>query len=309
MAETGIERDGGAEDELTGRAIVGSFRSARRAHEAGLAVLASGQPYWVIPIEDRYLIAVPSEHARRLRTEILIAERNNRFWPPAPLDLSGQRASAAPTAVAALGLIVVFALQSRLGGLEELGANDAARTLGDGQWWRLLTAVTLHADIGHLAGNLLGLSLFSYLSCRYLGNGLGWLLALAAAASANLASGLLQAGDGFVSLGASTAVFAALGLLAGYPLGARARSRQPVSPSDWLAPLSGGCVLLAWMGGGAFPTDVLSHVWSFGFGLAYSAIAAAARLPERVSPAGQRTLLACAAGLVAGAWAWAWLAG
>lgn len=297
--------DENSDDAPDERAVIGSYRSAKRAHDAGLAVLACGQPYWVLPVEGRYVLAVARQRAQWLAREVEIAERKNRFWPPRPLDLPGKRASKAPTAAAVVALILIFAAQERLGFLEEIGANDSERVLRGGELWRLATAVTLHGDLGHLAGNLLGLCLFAYLSCRYLGSGLAWLLALAAAISANLASDLIQAGSGFVSLGASTAVFAALGLIAGFPLGARLRSTAPVPPRDWLVPLSGGCVLLAWMGGGAFPTDVLSHLGSFVFGLAYAAGAAAARLHERFSEAGQRRLLGIAAGGVLAAWAWA----
>ena len=74
----------------------------------------------------------------------------------------------------------------------------------------------------------------------------------------------------FFSLGASTAAFAALGLLTGFPIGTYLRSQEPMTTRDWLIPFFGGCVLFAWLGGGDFPTDVAGHLWSFIYGLALS---------------------------------------
>jgi len=37
--------------------------------------------------------------------------------------------------------------------LIEAGDMDSAKVLA-GQWWRLFTAVTLHADLAHLMGNI-----------------------------------------------------------------------------------------------------------------------------------------------------------
>jgi membrane associated rhomboid family serine protease len=82
----------------------------------------------------------------------------------------------------------------------------------DGEWWRPLTALSLHADAGHLLGNAAFGSFFGYTVARYLGNGFGWLAIVASGALGNLINGLVSGAD-HRSIGASTAVFAALGLL------------------------------------------------------------------------------------------------
>ncbi|MDQ8200759.1 rhomboid family intramembrane serine protease [Pelagicoccus enzymogenes] len=272
-------------------AIIGSYASARMAHEAGLSVLACGQPYWVRIVEGRYLLVVLGEDARRLKREVDETEAKNRFWPPRGLDLSAPSTAKWPTAGLVGLLVVMFALQNEFPALADAGLNSREGLIA-GEWWRVLTAVSLHADVGHLAGNLMGLSLFAYLSCRYMGSGLAWTLVLLSAGLANLSNALLRASESFSSLGASTAVFAALGLLAGYPVGSYLRARVEIQTRDWLVPFFGGCVAFAWMGGGEFPTDVAGHVWSFGYGSLFGAVAAWSGLSKRLGKVAQGGLLA-----------------
>ena len=187
--------------------------------------------------------------------------------------------------------MAVFYGQKTMGLVEELGLNSSEAVLEDGQWWRLVTAITLHADVGHLAGNILGILIFAYLCCRYMGNGLAWGLILVAAALSNLSNDVHHAGQTYRSLGASTAVFAALGLLTGFPIGAYLRTKEPVLNRDWLIPFFGGCILFAWMGGGEFPTDVGGHVLSFVYGLAVAILVAWSSLHSKISTTQQKGLL------------------
>ncbi|HWW01404.1 MAG TPA: rhomboid family intramembrane serine protease [Candidatus Acidoferrum sp.] len=82
-----------------------------------------------------------------------------------------------------------------------------------GQWWRLFTAVWLHADLAHLASNaVIGLVLLGLTMARY-GTGAGLLAAYLAGAGGNLVVWLLSPAS-HLSLGASGMVMGALGLLA-----------------------------------------------------------------------------------------------
>jgi membrane associated rhomboid family serine protease len=134
-----------------------------------------------------------------------------------------------------------------------------------GEWWRPLTALSLHADAGHLLGNAAFGSFFGYTVARYLGNGFGWLAIVASGAFGNLVNGLVRGSD-HRSIGASTAVFAALGLLSaycwrrGFPAAATRRER--------LAPVVAGIGLLAFTGAGGVNTDLGAHLFGFasGFG-------------------------------------------
>jgi rhomboid protease GluP len=141
------------------------------------------------------------------------------------------------------------------------GLMDSAQVLR-GQWWRPFTAMWLHGDLAHLAGNatfgfvLLGLAMGRY------GTGTGLLAAYLAGAGGNLAALLLSARH--TSLGASGVVMGALGLLA------------VQSPSVWrqsprlakyiLSGICGGIMLFVLLG--LTPgTDVLAHSGGFFSGL------------------------------------------
>jgi len=142
----------------------------------------------------------------------------------------------------------------------------AARLVTEGEWWRTITALTLHADFGHIAGNSLFGVLFGSLLARQMGSGVSWLLILIAAASANMINAFSQ-GDAFRSLGASTATFAALGLLAAIVW----RRGYFKKSGDWkrsFAPVFAGICLVAFTGIGDGNTDVAAHLFGFGCGIA-----------------------------------------
>ncbi len=52
----------------------------------------------------------------------------------------------------------------------QAGAADASAIIG-GQWWRVATALTLHADILHLVGNVIAALIFGSAVGRWLGVG------------------------------------------------------------------------------------------------------------------------------------------
>ena len=162
--------------------------------------------------------------------------------------------------------------------------------LSRGEWWRAFTALTLHWDLEHLLGNLGAGSLFGYFAARQLGNGRSWLLVLLAAGSANLLEAALVS-DQFISAGASTAVFAAVGLLAAHTW----RTRRGFGLPGWrqAAPLIGGLLLLAWLGTEGENTDVLSHGLGFACG-AVAGIGAATRRGNRLLEKMPQLLAGCA---------------
>lgn len=95
------------------------------------------------------------------------------------------------------------------------GGNDLAATwrlLGsDGRWLRLVTALGLHADWTHLAGNLVFLLIFGLPSERTMGAGRFVLLFILGGAFANLAVILAAPGPERLVIGASGAVSAVIG--------------------------------------------------------------------------------------------------
>ncbi|HTO08327.1 MAG TPA: rhomboid family intramembrane serine protease [Myxococcota bacterium] len=151
------------------------------------------------------------------------------------------------------------------------GANDARLVLG-GEWWRCVTALTLHSDVTHAAGNAFSCAVFASLLFRRYGPGVGGAILLA---SGLVGNGLAAAWHGahYRSLGASTALFGAIGALAATELVRRQRIRLRAS-RVWL-PLAGGLGLLAMLGTGR-GSDLAAHVFGLAAGAGVGFVAARA---------------------------------
>ena len=142
-----------------------------------------------------------------------------------------------------------------------------------GQWWRAWTALTLHWDAPHLVANLGAGVWFGTLAARQLGSGWAWLLIVSGAAAANLFDARFGP-SAYRSAGASTAVFAALGLMAAHTW--RTRFHLPQRRALRWAPLFAGVVLLGWFGSAGEGTDLVAHALGFLVGGMLGAAAALA---------------------------------
>ena len=175
----------------------------------------------------------------------------------------------------AYAVILLGVAHSIANGLVRLDAFDLGELNGarvqSGQWWRAWTALTLHLDAGHLAANLVVGVWFGYLAARELGSGTAWFLIVNGAALANW----LEAELGPAShraVGASTAVFTALGMLAAHSW--RTRYHLPQRWALRWAPLVAGVVLLGWLGSAGEETDLVAHATGFFVGILIGATAA-----------------------------------
>jgi membrane associated rhomboid family serine protease len=273
------------------------------AADRALVLHARAIPYEVLRDGSRAALAVPAEFDERARYEIWQYEQENRRPRTRPGEFRFQYRDGLPGVVA---YVLVICLAAWLAGESAFGRDWFANGRVDGalirqgEWWRLFAALTLHSGPRHLIGNLgFGIA-FGFLAGRLAGSGVAWFGIVCAAAAAN-AFNTLFLDSAHRSIGASTAVFAALGLVAGYVW----RSRLMVQ-DRWayrLGPIVGGIALLAFTGTGDESTDVGAHllgfVCGFGTGLLLT------RLPDRAfSP---RIQLLC--GIIALALpALAWLA-
>lgn len=151
--------------------------------------------------------------------------------------------------------------------LKTAGLMDGA-AVAHGQWWRLFTAMWLHADLAHLATNAtLGLVLLGLTMGRY-GTGVGLLAAYLAGAGGNLLSGFITL-QTHRSLGASGMVMGSLGLLAVQSLSLWRQT--PHAARFILSGLCGGVMLFALLA--LTPgTDVMAHLGGFVCGLLLGAL-------------------------------------
>lgn len=286
---------------------VATAADERQASELGLVLAARG-------IEHRrhlgvagFDVAVPAANAVLARAELAQYLAENRR--PVGQRRIEEVGDGWPGVLAYVAILVAVFLCVQLGALSRdwfgAGRLVAGRVVA-GEWWRTVTALTVHVEVDHLGGNLVFGAFFGYYVGRYLGRGIGWLAVLIAAALANALTALLL-DPAHRSIGASTAVFAALGILTAYTW---RRGFLRETPWRWrIAPIVAGLGLLAFTGTGGENTDVFAHlagfVTGFGTGLALARWLTLRRLRSRAT---QRVCAAVTLSLVAGAWAWALLA-
>jgi membrane associated rhomboid family serine protease len=209
----------------------------------------------------------------------------------------------AGAAIGAAGYVLILLITAYSAGIGLFGADwlsAGALDAGAGrEWWRAVTALTLHLDQEHLLGNLL-FGVFAGLAAgRLLGPGIAWASILGAAALANYAE-ILIAPATHRAVGASTAVFAALGLLAGLAW----RERLTLRERRWYrwAPLIAGICLLTLLGAGTVHVDVLGHALGFLFGVGVGWLHARAPIFRNHSRRLQIITGAGAVMVVCGAW-------
>jgi len=198
-------------------------------------------------------------HLHEYRTE-------NLNWPPLPPPRPTLHPQTPPTLLM-MGLLTLFFAYTGSWSTDSRwftrGAIDSVAILEHGEWWRLLTALTLHADLVHLSGNcLIGGSMIHFLS-KTVGYGWAWLLLFLNGFAGNLLNVLLRQAP-HISVGFSTSVFAAIGIFTGLQF-ARLRSH---SVKELVLPLGAGAGLLAFLGSEGVQTDLGAHFFGFGCGIA-----------------------------------------
>jgi len=250
-------------------------------------------------------LLVPPERLSEACSELRQFEEENRNWPP-PTPRSLPMAENTLATLSVLLLLAIFHNLIQLdlplpGGYApdwvELGSARAL-DIRNGQWWRLVTALTLHADWIHLSGNLFIGGSFVIFLCRELGSGLAWSLLLGSGILGNLVNAWVQSPE-HGSVGASTAVFGTVGILAAISLVRNRRQRK----RRWPLPVAAALALLALLGTEGKNTDIGAHLFGFAFGCALGL--ATEYLLEKNGRPGRlpNALLALAsAGVVAAAW-------
>lgn len=256
------------------------FRSAgrQRCAEAALVLEAVGLRPVVHEVGGRWMIFVAAHEAEPARRELQawLAENPPRVEPRPRQPVASGWPGVGAYAVLMCGVALCVANFALGRDWLQAGRIDGAAMFA-GEWWRAVTALTLHADLGHLAANLFFGAVFGGFAGRYLGSGVAWALVLAAGIAGNLVN-VLVLGAGHRAIGASTAVFAALGVLGA--LGWAGRRDSARGRLHRWGPIVAAVALLAYTGAGGERTDIGAHIWGFAAGLVTGLLAA--RLPLRI---------------------------
>jgi rhomboid protease GluP len=265
-----------------GGRVAGTYTTRAIARERSSVLLAKGVPHWVVegpagfalvvPAGDHELAASQLEAYDREQAEAIAAVR-----PPDPPVRGG--------VVWPLGGAIAVSLGAIHGwcgaGHDELAgrwARDSVRMVEHHEWWRAATALMVHADLAHLLGNLFFGGLFAWFVVRAFGQWLGWLWIALSGVLGNVAVAALWYPDPFRGVGASTAVFGAVGLLVAHGIVWSRRGAGLRGHRSWIVPLGGGLGLLGMFGSGGEKAgvDLAAHLFGFVAGLAIGLAAAGA---------------------------------
>jgi len=229
--------------------------------------------------EGTHQLRVPARDAKSALSHLEQYRWENRDWPPLPPPPQTLHPQSPPT-VLMMALLALFFVHTGPWSAGSpwfvQGAIDSTVILERGEWWRLVTALTLHANLAHLSGNCLIGGLVIHLLGKTTGYGLAWLLLLLNGMAGNLLNVVLRR-DVHISVGLSTSIFAVIGIFTGLQLG----RLTAYSLTRLVLPLGAGAGLLAFLGSEGVQTDLGAHFFGFLCGICWGALLGCSKIIER----------------------------
>ena len=225
-------------------------------------------PHHIHHDDNNWQLLVTADKEQRAIHEIESYFAENQDWPPLPPAPDHDFTPLLqPQTLLLMGSLILFYSVTGPWATHSIwftqGAGDGERILHQREWWRLVTALTLHADTVHLLSNCLIGGWLVHFFCRLTGTGLGLLSILLTAACGNLIN-ILVHGPDHQFIGFSTAVFAVIGMLATLSYSGKKRN----TGSHFLMPIMAGTALLAILGSSGEHTDIGAHLFGLICGLA-----------------------------------------
>lgn len=216
-------------------------------------------------LDPGYQFFVGANDAEKAKKELNDYLEENRNWPLLPPEADSFAPQFKAMALMLIGCLILF--YNITGSWQDksiwflAGAGDSQAIL-QGQFYRLITSLTLHADQGHLLSNCLIGYFLLHFYLHYMGNGIGLGLLLVTAAFANLCNVLLH-GPNHYFVGFSTAIFAIIGIFC--TIGFIGKTKRYFS--QIFMPVMAGLSLLAMLGSSGERTDLGAHLFGLAIGL------------------------------------------
>lgn len=258
------------DDAIPGLVALGPVHTERKVRDWALVLQSMSTWHVIRRTHAGWVVLVRDEDYPAASGSIDRYEAENRDWPPRPARERTRHASSPLVPIVFLVLAAFLLITGPAGANSawfERGVAVSSRVLGS-EPWRAVTALTLHADAVHAMGNAISGTVFVSALQRRIGTGGAVLATLASGIVGNVANAVyhqLTVGH-HASLGASTAIFGAIGLLAATQLvldrpGHGAKRERPWT--EIAGPIVGGFALLGALGAGGERTDLGAHFFGF----------------------------------------------
>ncbi len=214
---------------------------------------------------SKFHILVKAADAEKAREAVDAYYRENKFFrlkqQMRAFPVSSFKSVTAVFIMGLLGIIhsACIHLQNHDDMILKFGAS--ALYILQGDTYRAITALFLHSNAQHLIGNLAGMLIFGAPLLTLAGFGMGSFMLLFSGTLGNLINAYAYQ-TAHLSIGASTAIMGAAGLLAAHQMTQRSKPFQ----MNTFMPIIAGAVLVALFSHGE-RTDVTAHVFGFLSGL------------------------------------------
>jgi membrane associated rhomboid family serine protease len=243
-----------------------TVRTLRRAKDWSLVLFSQGIESTILPKDqnDGWMLEVKSSEMNEALRVLKLYQKENPKQPWSRNFLG--------TGVvfdwASLGWVTICIIFHWLNfgnsAWREVGVMDSGKVLA-GQWWRMVTALFLHADVAHLAQNMaIGFVLMGLAMGMY-GKSKALLAALLTGIAGNALSLLLNPRP-FNGLGASGLIMGCLGLITTHSWIPSDCKPSPTA-QKWMLTGVGAAVALFIMLGTSPGTDIFAHTGGFVSGL------------------------------------------
>ena len=237
-----------------------------------LVLSAVGIPHVIRQPGEEWILLVPEKlHDEAVRQiELFQLENKNReeeIQAPKSRPLRYTRTAIWTVLLVSAVMSATFRYEIRQEVLEVGTAYSDA--ILRGQWWRVITALFIHEDPSHFLSNMMIGGFIIFWLIEETSPGTGWFLTLVTGAAGNYLNALAHGYDGHLSIGASTAVFGALGTL--FAIRAVKTGKKGLL-RETLCALASGLALLAMLGAGGKNVDLGAHLFGYISGLFCGAV-------------------------------------
>jgi membrane associated rhomboid family serine protease len=231
-------------------------REKRKADEWSLVLTSADIEHDVRPEGRDWVVLVGDDDLAAALTALdaYDYEQRQAAESPPPVLEYGRSHAAIGYFAALISFFIWVEYLARTYVWEDAGRAYSTR-IRDGEWWRAVTALTLHTDFVHVLGNAVVGGVFGGALCRAIGPGAALWVMLIAGGGGNLINALIR-NVPHAAVGASTAVFGAFGALAG--LQAMHRYRFISSRRKAWLPAAAALAMLAMLGVGE-NSDIWAH--------------------------------------------------
>lgn len=268
--------------------------TARKAHILGLVLASQGIPFKYVRYgRNRYALDVAVEDMELAAHVLEVYEEENRPEPQLAAFTEVYYTSTSGLFVSVLlGLIHARIHETHVDQSVVVRYGADAALIVHGELYRLATALFLHGDGSHLLGNIAGIIFFCTAVISLTGVGAGWLMILISGIAGNALNAMFH-GSQHVSIGSSTAVFGAVGILSALRF-VRLIKEKGFHMKAFL-PMGAGLALLALLGSSEH-SDITAHLLGFVSGILLGSVYAS--LVRRSVPDWVQTLCLTVAVLI-----------